>query len=99
MSKLSLRQLAASPRLGVASRTLVAVFGGYALAAVTTAALALWLPVEWADAVITGTLLSFLIYTVAVLFAFSTRSALRAWVGILAPTLVGAALVWLGGPA
>ncbi|QJX01875.1 DUF3649 domain-containing protein [Alcanivorax sp. IO_7] len=83
----------------MASRTLVAVFGGYALAAVTTAALALWLPVTRADAVITGTLLSFLIYTVAVLFAFSTRSALRAWVGILAPTLAGAALVWLGGPA
>ena len=99
MSKLSLQQLAASPRLGVASRTLAAVFGGYALAAVVSAALALWLPVARVDAVLTGALLSFLIYTLAVLFAFSTRSALRAWVGILAPTLLAAALVWLGGPA
>ena len=50
-----------------------------------------------ATAVITANLLSFLIYTVAVLWAFATRSATRAWVGILAPALLLAALAWLGG--
>ncbi len=55
-----------------ASRTLAAVFGGYALAACATTALALWLPAAPATAVITGNLLSFLIYTVAVLWAFAT---------------------------
>ncbi|WP_370211748.1 DUF3649 domain-containing protein [Alloalcanivorax venustensis] len=98
MSKHSLQRLAASPGLGVASRTLVAVFGGYALAACATTALALWLPAAPATAVITANLLSFLIYTVAVLWAFATRSAARAWVGIMMPALVLAALAWLGGP-
>jgi hypothetical protein len=95
MSKHSLQRLTASPAVGVASRTLAAVFGGYALAACATTALALWLP---AAPVITANLLSFLIYTVAVLWAFATRSAARAWVGILMPALVLAALAWLGGP-
>ncbi len=97
MSKLFLQRLAASPGLGVASRTLAAVFGGYALAASATTALALWLPTAPATAVITANLLSFLIYTVAVLWAFATRSAARAWLGIVAPTLGLAALAWLGG--
>ena len=57
-----------------------------------------WLPAAPATAVITANLLSFLIYTVAVLWAFATRSAARAWVGILMPALVLAALAWLGGP-
>ena len=91
MSKHSLQRL-------TASRTLAAVFGGYALAACATTALALWLPAAPATAVITANLLSFLIYTVAVLWAFATRSAARAWVGILMPALVLAALAWLGGP-
>ncbi len=96
MSRLFLQRLAASPGLGVASRTVAAVFGGYALAACATTALALWLPAAPATAVITANLLSFLIYTVAVLWAFATRNATRAWVGILAPALLLAALAWLG---
>ena len=97
MSKHTLQRLAASPGLGVASRTVAAVFGGYALAACATAALALWLPAAPATAVITANLLSFLIYTVAVLWAFATRSATRAWLGILGPTLLLAARAWSGG--
>lgn len=97
MSKFSVQRLTASPGPGIASRTLAAVFGGYALAACATTALALWLPAAPATAVITGNLLSFLIYTVAVLWAFATRSATRAWLGILAPTLLLAAFAGLGG--
>ncbi len=91
------QRLAVSPAIGVASRTLAAVFGGYALAACATTALALWLPAAPATAVITANLLSFLIYTLAVLWAFATRSAVRAWVGVLAPALLLAALAGLGG--
>ncbi len=97
MSRLSYKRLAGAPRLGVALRAVVAVFGGYALAAAATAALALWLPMARSDAVLTGTLLSFLIYTGAVLWAFSTRSVARAWVGILVPAALCAGLAWLGG--
>ncbi len=96
MSRLFLQRLATWPGLGVALRTLIAVFGGYALAACATAALSVWLPTAPATAVITANLLSFLIYTVAVLWAFSTRSAARACAGIMAPTLLLAGLAWLG---
>lgn len=97
MFRLSLQRLAASPGSGVALRTLMAVLGGYALAASATAALAVWLPTAPATAVITANLLSFLIYTGAVLWAFSTRSAARACLGITVPALLLAGLAWLGG--
>ncbi|GAA5127761.1 DUF3649 domain-containing protein [Alloalcanivorax gelatiniphagus] len=97
MSKISSQRLAGSPRLGVALRALFAVFGGYGLAAASATAMALWLPMTRADAVITGTLLSFLVYAVAVLWAFSARSVARAGAGILIPAALCAALAWLGG--
>ena len=58
MSRYSLQRLAASPAVGVASRTLAAVFGGYALAACATTAPALWPPAAPAPAVTTANLLS-----------------------------------------
>lgn len=65
------------------------------LAAAATALLAVLLPAQRAEAVISATLLSFLIYASAVLWVFSTRSALRAWVGILMTTVLLAAALWL----
>lgn len=88
----------ASFRLAVASRTLAAVAGGYALSAAASAAASVALPMERAQAVITALLLSFVIYTVAVMWAFSTRSATRAWLGIAVPTLACAAVAMIGAP-
>jgi len=62
------RTFFSNPRWGVLSRSLAAIFGGYALASVTS-----------------------------VFCAFATRSALRAWVGILAPALLMAAIARLMG--
>lgn len=73
-------------RWGIASRVLAACCGGYGVAAVSSSVLALALPhlsaLTRADAVLVATLLSFVIYTVAALWVFRARTALRAWIGL-----------------
>lgn len=75
-------------RIGVASRAVAAIAGGYAVAALATAALALFLPLPRSEAALTGTLLSFAVYTGAVLWSFAARTAWRAWRGLLGAALV-----------
>lgn len=82
----------ARPWLGVLSRTLAAILGGYALAAASAAFLALALPMQRSQAVLTGMLVAIALCACAALWAFATRTALRAWSGIALPT----ALFWLG---
>lgn len=83
------------PWLGVLSRTLAAIVGGYALAATCSMFLALALPMARSQAVLTGMLVAIALCACAALWAFATRTALRAWVGIALPTL----LFWLGAAA
>ena len=78
------------------SRIVAAVLGGYALAALGSVA-ALALPMDRAQAVIAGMLASFAIYAGAVVWVFAVRSALRAWLGLLAaavPLSLAAWSVW-----
>lgn len=64
------------------SRIVAAIVGGYGFTYAFTAALARVLPVDKVDALISATLLSFAVYTGAVLWAFACRSARRAWAGL-----------------
>lgn len=84
-------------RGGVAARALAAIGGGYVLTSIVSALLALALPLPRADAVTIATLLSFVVYTCAILWVFATTSALRAWGGILACSAVLGAILWLAG--
>ena len=84
-------------RLSVASRVVAAILGGYVLTALATMALAVFLPMSKAEASLTATLLSFLIYGCAVIWVFATRTAWRAWTGIVVPAVVLAVLIWLQG--
>lgn len=70
------------------SRIIAATLGGYGLAVVTAIGLAGVLPMGRADAVMTGHLTSFGFYLLAVLWAFSTRTAMQAWTGIAVWTVV-----------
>lgn len=86
----------ATYRWQVASRVLAAAVGGYVLASVCTVLLALWWPIPRAQAVLASTMLSFVWYTLAVIWTFSARSATRAWVGlVLAIVLLGLPCWWL----
>ena len=81
-------------RLGVFSRAVAAIAGGYGLSALVATALALALPTSRAEAAMTGTLTAFVVYPVAVMWVFATATALRAWAGLaLAAVLPGAVVL------
>lgn len=66
-------------RLAILSRTLLAVGGGYLFAALSTASLALILPMSRAQAVMAATQLSFALFCAFVVWAFCAPSARSAW--------------------
>ncbi|MGO3714648.1 DUF3649 domain-containing protein [Alcaligenes aquatilis] len=86
-------------RLQVLSRIVAATVGGYALADAATVLLTLLWPLPRAQAVLAANMLSFVWYTIAVMWVFSTKSATRAWVGIVLPTALIALLCFLVMPA
>ncbi|WP_399678917.1 DUF3649 domain-containing protein [Xenophilus sp.] len=75
------------------SRIVAAVLGGYALAALTSVA-AVALPIDRAQAVLTGMLASFVVYAGAVIWVFAVRSARRAWAGLLAAAVPLGLAAW-----
>jgi len=87
--------------LQILSRSSAALLGGYALSYAASACLARLLPLPPADAVIVATLPAFVFYTAAILWAFASRDAWRAWAPLAAAVplaLVGfwpQALEWL----
>lgn len=65
--------------LDVGARTLAALVAGYACAHAFAACMAVVLPFARPDRVVTGTLLSFLVWTLVALHAFAAGSPWRAW--------------------
>jgi hypothetical protein len=92
--------LPVSYRLAVISRVFAAVLGGYLVSALASVSLTMWLPMARAEAVVTGMMTSFLVYLVAVLWCFACRNAWHAWIGLIVPSLVLAAVsglaYWMG---
>jgi hypothetical protein len=82
----------------VLSRIGAAAFGGYAFATVFSMLLSQILPMPKAHAVLTGVLVSFAIYTCAILWAFSVKTAARAWYGLVIATAVCDMLWWMTVP-
>ena len=72
---------------------MAALFGGYALAALSSVAV-LALPMSKPQAVLTGMLASFAIYAGAVIWVFAVRSALKAWVGLIIVAVPLLPLAW-----
>ena len=75
-------------RLGVASRAVAAIFGGYAVSGMSSAVLALYMPTSRAEAALTGTMVAYVVYPCAVMWVFAARSAARAWLGLAVPAAV-----------
>lgn len=76
-----------SYRLAVTSRSLAALLGGYLLASMASVCITLLAPMTQVDATMTGTMLSFVFYLIAFIGCFACRSAWRAWLGVLLPSL------------
>lgn len=93
-----MRRLRPSARsLGIASRVVAAALGGYVLSALCAVALAVFLPLARPEAVLTGTMLSFIVYTGAVIWVFAAASAIRAWIGLAVPSVALALGLLAGG--
>ncbi|MCJ2133226.1 iron transporter [Methylobacterium sp. J-026] len=84
-------------RLAIAARVLLAILGGYMIAALASGWLALVLPGPRAEAVSTATLASFAIMAAAVIWVFAARSLGRAALvmGVVAALLSTG--LWLAG--
>ncbi len=61
---------------------LAATVGGYAVVSLIAAALSLCLPMPRLEAVMTATLVGFLVYAAIIMSVFHARSAGRAWLGL-----------------
>lgn len=81
-------------RLSVASRAAAGIVGGYALAAFFTTTVALLSHAPREEAAYQGAVPSFLLFALAIVWAFGARTAARAWAGIGLPMLGLAALTW-----
>lgn len=77
------------------ARALLALLGGYAVAACWAAALARLLPGAKADATLVATMAAFVVYALAAIWAYAARSTLRAAVGLLAAGALAALIAWL----
>ena len=75
-------------RWQIALRLMLGIIGGYALANISAILLSYLLPMPKSDAVMTGILLSFAIYTGAIMWVFAVQSAHKAWLGLAVPSFV-----------
>jgi hypothetical protein len=75
-------------RWQIAMRVLAAMLGGYVLANAASILLSFIVPMTRSDAVMTAMLVSFAIYTGAVLWVFAVRTLSKAWLGLIVPSLV-----------
>jgi len=82
------------PAAAVASRTLAALGGGYALAAFFTTTVALLARAPREEAAHLGAVPSYLIFAGAIVWAFAARTAARAWLGLGLPAAALALLTW-----
>jgi len=82
-------------RWNLLSRLLAAGPGGYALGSMTSAFLALSLPMAREEAVLFASFVGFLVYPAAWIWAFAARTPRRAWIGMLLPAVLQAAGIWI----
>jgi hypothetical protein len=88
-----------SSRWPVFARVLAAIFGGYALATASSLLICQLLlhVIGKYQAVHIGLLFTFLIYACAAMWAFSVKTARKAWVGLLKSIFFCLAITWLLG--
>lgn len=70
-------------RLDILSRVLAASVGAYALVNLANYALPFVLPFEQYQGLLFAMQISFLFYTLAIIWAFAVRTATKAWLGLL----------------
>lgn len=85
----------ARPAWDVPLRILTAAAGGYVLTSLVTMLLARTLPGNPLDTAMAATVMSFAVYTAAIVWVFAARKALTAASSVLGLILLTGAAVWL----
>lgn len=89
-------------RLAIALRSLIAIFGGYVLAAAGATCLGYLLPalgMTRLDAVLTATMLAFVVHACAAIWVFAAAGIWRAALGVLVPAAILTLVAWACGGA
>jgi hypothetical protein len=81
-------------RQDVTWRVAAATCGGYGLTYAATACSMLLLPFSKTEALLTATMSSFIIYTSAIIWAFAAPTPKQAWLGLIVPAVICAAIAW-----
>lgn len=84
-----------SSRLSIAARIVLAVVGGYILTYQTTAALAVLVPLEAAEATLGATMLSFLVYGGIVLVVFAVPRMWRTFAWMILAIGIARLVSWI----
>lgn len=79
------------------TRFVLAIFGGYYLAAIVAMCIATLFNSEpyQAYAVLSATMLAFVIHCAAFIWIFMVNSTLKAWLGIIIPSLIFTLAYWV----
>ena len=93
-----MRNIKSQIGLSVLSRTIAAIIGGYVLSNLLAVLTSYLLPMQTADSVLLSLQLSFLFYSIVIIFVFSTKTAGKAWLGLLIACAITAIGVYLAMP-
>lgn len=79
-------------------RFVLAIFGGYAFSALLSMCIANAFPEMRASAVLSATMLAFVVHCAVFIWVFLVNSTLKAWLGVIIPCVVFFLLnLWLKG--
>ena len=93
-----MRNIKSQIGLSVLSRTIAAIIGGYVLSNLLAVLTSYLLPMQTADSVLLSLQLSFLFYSIVIIFVFSTKTAGKAWLGLLIACAITTVGVYLAMP-
>ncbi|MFT6467739.1 MAG: hypothetical protein ACJARQ_000892 [Oleispira sp.] len=84
--------------LSVLSRTIAAIVGGYVFSNLLAVLTSYLLPMQTADSVLLSLQLSFLFYSIVIIWVFSTKTAGKAWLGLFIACAMSSVGVYLAMP-
>ncbi|MGR6873473.1 DUF3649 domain-containing protein [Pseudomonas sp. HK3] len=93
-----MRNVKSQTSLDVLSRSMAAIIGGYALSNILAIFISYLLPMATVDSVLLSLQLSFLFYSIVIIWVFSTKTASKAWLGLLFACAISAVGLYLAMP-
>lgn len=84
--------------LRVLSRSIAAIIGGYVLSNLLATLTSYLLPMPTVDSVLLSLQLSFLFYSIVIIWVFSTKTAGKAWLGLLIACAISSVGLYLAMP-